>query len=79
MNPRAEALIREACALGFSAEDARYLALTLLRGREVITAKHSAYEPAMEEEPRPRKHPVDTFGQDTVDEALETGITMEEL
>ena len=33
----------------------------------------------MEEEPRPRKNPVDTFGQATVDETLETGITMEEL
>ena len=76
---RAEALVSEACALGFSTEDARNLALTLLRGREVITAKHSAYEPVMEDEPRPRKHPVDTFGQEAVDEALETGITMEEL
>ena len=75
----AEALMNEARAIGFSTEDAKYLALTLLRGREVITAKHSAYEPVMEDEPRPRKHPVDTFGQETVDEALETGITMEEL
>ena len=79
MDPCAEALMSEACALGFSTEDARHLALTLLRGRDVITAKHSAYEPTVEDEPRPRKHPVDTFGQATVDEALETGITMEEL
>ena len=79
IDSRAKALINEAHALGFSTEDARHLALTLLRGREVINAKHSAYEPAMEDEPGPRKHPVDTFGQATVDEALETGITMEEL
>ena len=72
-------MMSEARAIGFSAEDARYLALTLLRGREVINVKHSAYEPETEDEPRPRKHPVDTFGQATVDEALETGITMDEL
>ena len=69
----------EVCALDFSKEDARHLALTLLRGREVINDKHSAYEPVIEEEPRSRKHPVDTFGQAAVDEALETGITMDEL
>ena len=69
----------EARAIGFSIEDARHLVLTLLRGREVINAKHSAYEPAMKDEPRPRKHPVDTFWQETVDEALETAITMEEF
>jgi hypothetical protein len=46
---RAQALVKEACALGFSKEDARHLALTLLRGREVIKGKHSAYEPAMED------------------------------
>ena len=79
MDPCAEALMSEACALGLSKEGARHLALALTRGREVIDAKHSAYEPVMEEEPRSRKHPVDTFGQATVDEALETGITMEEL
>jgi hypothetical protein len=79
IDPCTEALLNEACALGFSAEDAKHLALTLIRGREVITAKHSAYEPVMEDEPRPLKHPVDTLGQATVEEALETGITMEEL
>ena len=79
IDPRADALMSEAYALGFSVEDARHLALTLIRGREVINAKHFPYEPAMEDEPRPRKHPVDTFGQATVGEALETGITMEEL
>jgi hypothetical protein len=77
--PSAEALMGEARAIGFSTKDARHLAFTLLRGREVINAKHSAYEPETEDEPRPRKHPVDTFGQATVDEALETGITMDEL
>ena len=72
-------LAKEARALGFSPEDARQLALTLLAARGVIDAKHGAYDPEPEQEPAPRKDPVATFGQEMVDEALETGITMEEL
>ena len=79
MDPRLESLEKEAQALGFSPEDARQLALTLLAARGVIDAKHAAYEPEPEPEPAVRKDPVATFGQETVDEALETGITMDEL
>lgn len=79
MDLRLESLEKEARALGFSPEDARQLALTLLAARGVIDAKHAAYEPEPEPEPAPRKDPVATFGQETVDEALESGITMEEL
>ena len=74
-----DSLAGEARALGFSLEDARQLALTLLAARSVIDAKHAAYQPEPEPEPAPRKDPVATFGQATVDEALESGITMEEL
>ena len=65
--------------MGFSLEDAQQLALSLLAARSVIDAKHAAYEPEPEPEPVPRKDPVTTFGQEMVDEALETGITMDEL
>ena len=78
-DPRLDSLAGEARALGYSLEDARQLALTLLAARSVIDAKHAAYEPEPEPEPVPRKDPVATFGQETVDEALETGITMVEL
>ena len=64
---------------GFSPEDARQLALTILAARVVIDAKHAIYDPEPEPEPAPRKDPVATFGQETVDEALDSGITMEEL
>jgi hypothetical protein len=74
-----ESLEKEARALGFSPEEARQLALMLLAARGVIDAKHAAYDPEPEREPAPRKDPVATFGQETVDEALESGITMEEL
>ena len=76
---RLDSLAEEARALGFSLEDARQLALTLLAGRSVIDAKHAAYDPEPEPEPAPRKDPVATFGQEMVDEALESGITMDEL
>ncbi|MDB2557583.1 hypothetical protein N9X77_06460 [Luminiphilus sp.] len=76
---RLDSLANEARALGFSLEEARQLALTLLAARSVIDAKHAAYDPELESEPKPRKEPVATFGQEVVDEALETGITMEEL
>ena len=79
MDPRLESLENEARALGFSPEDARQLALTLLAARGVIDAKHAAYDPEPEPEPVPRKDPVATFGQETVDEALDTGVTMDEL
>ena len=79
MDPRLESLEKEARALGFSPEDARQLALMLLAARGVIDAKHAAYEPEPEPEPVPRKDPVAIFGQATVDESLETGITMDEL
>lgn len=78
-DPRLESLAKEARALGFSLEETRQLALTLLAARSVIDAKHAAYGPEPESEPKPRKDPVATFGQEVVDEALETGITMEEL
>ena len=78
-DPRLYFIAEEARALGFSPEDARQLALTLLAARGVIDAKHAAYEPEPELEPAVRKDPVATFGQETVDEALETGITMDEL
>ena len=78
-DPLLDCLAEEARALGFSLEDARQLALTLLAARDVIDAKHAAYEPEPEPEPVPRKDPVATFGQETVDEALATGITMDEL
>ena len=78
-DPRSESPEKEARAVGFSPEDARQLALALLAARGVIDAKHAAYEPEPEPEPKPRKGPVATFGQEMVDEALETGITMEEL
>lgn len=78
-DPRLESLAKEARALGLSFEDARQLALTLLTARGVIDAKHAAYDPEPESEPAPRKDPVATFGQEMVDEALELGITMEEL
>ena len=74
-----DCLTKEARALGFSSEDARQLALTLLAARSVIDAKHAAYDPEPEPEHAPRKDPVATFGQEAVDEALETGITMDEL
>ena len=76
---RLDSLAEEARALGFSFEDARQLVVTLLAARSVIDAKHAAYEPEPGPEPVPRKDPVATFGQETVDEALETGITMVEL
>ena len=76
---RLDSLAGEARALGFSPEEARQLALTILAARGVIDAKHAAYEPEPEPEPVPRKDPVATFGQEMVDEALETGITMDEL
>ena len=79
MDPRLESLEKEARALGFSPEDARQLALMLLAARGVIDAKHAAYAPEPEPESVPRKDPVATFGQETVNEALETGITMDEL
>ena len=78
-DPRLNSLAEQARALGFSSEDARQLALTLLAARSVIDAKHAAYDPEPEPEPAPRKDPVATFGQETVDEALESGLTMEEL
>lgn len=78
-DPRLDSLTKEARALGFSPEDARQLALTLLAARSVIDAKHAAYAPEPEPEPAPRKDPVATFGQEMVGEALETGITMDEL
>ena len=78
-DPRLGCLAKEARALGFSLEDARQLAVTLLAARSVIDAKHAAYAPEPEPEPAPRKDPVATFEQEMVDEALETGITMEEL
>ena len=74
-----DSLAGEARALGFSLEDARQLALTLLAARSVIDAKHAAYDPEPEPEHAPRKDPVATFGQETVDEALESGITIDEL
>ena len=77
--PRLDCLAEEARALGFSLEEARQLALTLLAARSVIDAKHAAYDPEPEPEPVPPKGPVATFGQEMVDEAIETGITMEEL
>ena len=76
---RLDSLAGEARALGYSLEDARQLALTLLAARSVIDAKHAAYAPEPEPESVPRKDPVATFGQEMVDEALETGITMDEL
>ena len=78
-DPRLESLAKEARAIGFSLEEARQLALTLLAARSVIDAKHAAYDPEPESEPAPRKDPVATFGQEMVDEALELGITMDEL
>ena len=78
-DPRLESLEKDARALGFSLEDARQLALSLLAARSVIDAKHAAYAPEPEPEPKPRKDPVAAFGQETVDEALESGITMDEL
>ena len=78
-DPRLDSLAGEARALGYSPEEARQLALTLLAARSVIDAKHAAYAPEPEPEPAPRKDPVATFGQEMVDEALETGITMDEL
>ena len=78
-DPRLESLEKEARTLGFSLDEAQQLALTILTARCVIDAKHAVYEPEPEPEPVPRKDPVATFGQATVDEALETGITMEEL
>ena len=77
--PRLESLPKEAQAIGFSPEGAPQLALTLLAARSVIDVKHAAYDPEPEPEPKPRKDPVATFGQEMVDEALESGITMEEL
>jgi hypothetical protein len=74
-----DCLAKEARAVGFSLEDAQQLALSLLVARSVIDAKHAAYDPEPEPEPAPRKDSVATFGQEMVDEALETGITMEEL
>ena len=76
---RLDSLAEEARAVGFSLEDAQQLALSLLAARSVIDAKHAAYEPEPEPEPAPRKDPVATFGQEMVDEALESGITMDEL
>ena len=78
-DPRLDSLAEEARALGFFYEDSQQLALTLLAARSVIDAKHAAYEPEPEPEPVPRKDPVAIFGQEMVDEALETGITMDEL
>ena len=76
---RLDSLAEEARAVGFSLEEAQQLALSLLAARSVIDAKHAAYDPEPEPEPAPRKDPITTFGQETVDEALETGITMDEL
>ena len=59
VDSRAEALISGARALGFSLKDARHLALMLLRGREVINAKHSACEPSKEPEPDPVAERID--------------------
>ena len=78
-DPLLDCLAEEGRALGFSLEDARQLALSLLAARSVIDAKHAAYAPEPEPEPAPRKDPVATLGQEMVDEALETGITMDEL
>ena len=70
-------MTNEAQSLSFSYDDARQLALIIVTARGVIDAKHASYEP--EPEPQPRKDPVETFGQELVDEALETGIEMEDL
>ena len=78
-DPLLNCLAKEARALGFSPEDARQLALTILAARAVIDAKHAIYDPEPAPEPAPRKDPVATFGQEMVDEALESGITMDEL
>ena len=72
-------LAKEARNLGFSDKESRQLALTLLAARDAIDAKRAAYDRDPDPEPMQRKDSVATFGQEMVDEALESGITMEEL
>ena len=70
-------MTNEAQSLSFSCDDARQLALIKVTTRGSIDGKHASYEP--ERETQPRKDSVESFGQELVDEPMETGIEIEDL